>query len=158
MADDSWDMCMIVLSGGGLLSKLIETRAEFQRMAEERLEEARGLISLAKGNGAYYLAGYAVELALKACIIKRLMATDAFPTKDFSRDCYTHALDKLLELTDLDAALTAGNANLKTNWVLTKDWSEHKRYHFITEVEGRTLIDAISDATNGVLPWLKTHY
>jgi len=39
--------------------------------------------------------GYAVELALKACIIKTLMATDAFPDKKFSADCYTHVIEKL---------------------------------------------------------------
>ncbi len=76
------------------MSKLIETRAEFQQLAEERLEEAKALLSLGKWGGAYYLAGYAVELALKACIIKRIMATDAFPEKEFSRNCYTHDLDK----------------------------------------------------------------
>ena len=60
------------------MSKLIETQAEFQRLADERVEEARALLAVGKWGGAYYLAGYGVELALKSCIIKHLMATDAF--------------------------------------------------------------------------------
>jgi len=53
------------------VSKLIESQAEFQQLANERLDEAKALLNLGKWGGAYYLAGYAVELALKACIIKR---------------------------------------------------------------------------------------
>jgi hypothetical protein len=83
------------------LSKQIETQADFQRLSSERLEEAEALLALGKWGGAYYLAGYAVELALKSCVIKRLMATDAFPGKDFSRECYTHDLGKLVGLAGL---------------------------------------------------------
>ena len=82
--------------GDRQLSKLIETKAEFQVLAEERLVEAKALLDLKKWDGAYYLAGYAVELAIKACIIKMLMATDAFPKKDFSKDCYTHIIETLV--------------------------------------------------------------
>lgn len=140
------------------MSRLIENRAEFQQLANERFYEAKALLDVGKWNGAYYLAGYAVELALKACIIKRLMATDAFPPKDFSKDCYTHALGKLLGLAGLDAALAASNAELKANWGLSKDWSELKRYHLIGEAEARAMVDAIEDAAHGVLPWVKTHW
>ena len=59
------------------------TRAEFQRLAEQRLVEAKVLLDEGHWDGAYYLAGYAVELALKACVIKMLLATDAFPERKF---------------------------------------------------------------------------
>lgn len=52
------------------MSRLVRTKAEFQELAELRLEEARVLLDQGKWDGAYYLAGYAVELALKARIIK----------------------------------------------------------------------------------------
>ncbi|MBI1903161.1 MAG: hypothetical protein HYS13_18835 [Planctomycetia bacterium] len=82
------------------MSKLIVTKAEFQELAEVRLVEAKALLDLSKWDGAYYLGGYAVELALKACIIKMFMATDAFPDKDFSKNCYTHAVEKLVEMAN----------------------------------------------------------
>lgn len=144
-----------------MLSKLIETRAEFQELAEERLVEAEALLDLGKWDGAYYLAGYAVELALKACIIKTLMATDAFPDKDFSKNCYTHAVETLVGLAKPDGPRkTATDADplLQRNWELAKDWSEQKRYHRIDKVEAEALYTAIADGEHGVLPWIKAQW
>lgn len=108
-----------------------------------------------------YLAGYAVELALKACIIKALMTTDAFPDKEFSKNCYTHAVEKLVVLAKLDGApkaVTAADPNLLANWAVVKDWSEEKRYHRIDKAEAEALYSAIADPTHGVFPWIKTHW
>jgi AbiV family abortive infection protein len=137
------------------LSRLIVTKAEFQEMAEQRLAEAKALLDQGKWNGAYYLAGYAVELALKACIIKTLLATDAFPDKDFSKNCYTHVVKKLVVLATVDGALktaTDADPDLQTNWALAQDWSEEKRYHRIDKTEAEALYTAITDGAHGVLP------
>jgi hypothetical protein len=102
-----------------------------------------------------------VELALKACIIKTLLATDAFPDKDFSKNCYTHAVVKLVGLAKLDGARkTAMDADpdLLTNWALARDWSEEKRYHSIDKAEAEALYTAIADGAHGVLPWIKTQW
>jgi HEPN domain-containing protein len=61
-----------------------------------RLREARILLDAGKQEGAYYLAGYSVECALKACICRRRMKAGAFPDKEFSREVYTHSLEKLV--------------------------------------------------------------
>jgi hypothetical protein len=45
-------------------------RRDFRTLAELRAEEARVLLRSRRQLGAYYLAGYAVECALKACIAK----------------------------------------------------------------------------------------
>lgn len=143
------------------MSKLIESQAEFRKLADERLEEAREFLTLKKWGGAYYLAGYAVELALKVCIIKTLMATDAFPVKDFSKDCYTHVIEKLVvlaKLVDLRKIATAADPGLSMNWIVVKDWSEEKRYHFIDQSEAEELFNAINDGGHGVLQWIKTYW
>jgi HEPN domain-containing protein len=143
------------------LSKKIETRIEFQEMAEKRLAEAKALLDLGMWDGAYYLAGYAVELALKACIIKMVMATDAFPDRKFSENCYTHAIEKLVGLAKLEdarKAATDADPSLLANWLLTRDWSEERRYHRIDEIEARLLYDAIADNAHGVLPWIKARW
>jgi HEPN domain-containing protein len=143
------------------LSRLILTGADFQDLAEERLAEAKVLLDQGKWDGAYYLAGYAVELALKACIIKTLMATDAFPDKEFSKNCYTHAVEKLVGLAKLDGArkvATDADPDLLTNWVVTRDWSEEKRYHRVAKDEAEALYAAIADAAHGVFPWIKTQW
>ena len=143
------------------MSKLIETEAEFQVLAEQRLVEAKALLDLEKWDGAYYLAGYAVELALKACIIKTLMATDAFPDREFSKNCYTHVIETLVKLAKLDEALKLAmdtDRYLFNNWTTVRDWSEQKRYHRIDKTEAEALYAAIADDTHGVLPWIKTQW
>jgi len=143
------------------VDKPIETRAEFQQLAEARVEEAKTLLDAGKWDGAYYLAGYAVELALKACIIKKLMATDAFPKKDFSKDCYTHSVETLVGVAGLNlarGAATTADPVLSANWGTVKDWSEQSRHCRFTEVDARALYAAIADATHGVLSWIKTQW
>lgn len=130
-------------------------------LAETRLLEAKTLLDAGLWDGAYYLTGYAVELALKACVIKFLMATDAFPAKDFSKDCYTHNVGDLLKLAGLrpawDLAAVADTA-LSANWGVANGWSEQKRYHRMTDAEARALYDAVADAAHGVFPWIKTQW
>lgn len=42
------------------------SRSDFQRLADVRIAEAKVLLDAGMWDGAYYLAGYAVECALKA--------------------------------------------------------------------------------------------
>ena len=143
------------------MSKPIETQVEFQELAQTRLEEAKALLDLGKWDGAYYLAGYAVEFGLKACIIKTLMATDAFPDKEFSRNCYTHSIAKLLGLAKLDVVLDAAmnaDPDLLINWSVARDWSEEKRYHRISRAEAEAQYQAVADAMHGVFPWIQTQW
>ena len=57
-------------------------RIDLQNLANERIAEAKILFDAGKWSGAYYLAGYAVECGLKACIAK-LTKPDEFPDKNF---------------------------------------------------------------------------
>ena len=107
------------------------------------------------------MAGYTVELALKACIIKTMMTTDAFPDKEFSKNCYTHSIEKLVALAKSEGVRkTATNADteLLTNWALARDWSEEKRYHRIEKAEAEALYSAVADAAHGVFPWIKAQW
>jgi len=45
-------------------------RADFQELAQIRLRDAEVLLENGRFDGAYYIAGYSVECALKACIAK----------------------------------------------------------------------------------------
>ena len=143
------------------MSKPIETRAEFQDLAETRLEEAKRLLDIGKWDGTYYLAGYAVELALKACIIKSMMTTDAFPAKDFSKDCETHAYLRLLRAARLEPEwelMCQAEKQFAANWAHVSEWSEAMRYFRIEEAEARDFYDAVSEPLHGVLPWIKARW
>lgn len=114
-----------------------------------------------KWDGAYYLSGYAVELALKACIIKLLLSRDVFPEKDFSKGCYSHNIRGLLKVADLEAVFLAAAATdpaLAAHWAVAAGWSEQKRYHRTSEAEARELYNAITDLSHGVLQWIKNYW
>jgi HEPN domain-containing protein len=135
-------------------------RAEFQALAEVRIDEAGALLAAGKWDGAYYLAGYAVECALKACIAKLTRAED-FPDKDRAAKAWTHKLDELVLIARLKAPLDAEftvNPALKRNWVTVKDWTEASRYERQPKDDAETLHAAITDPTNGVLSWIKRHW
>lgn len=51
-------------------------RKDFQVLSKVRLREAKVLLGVGLYDGAYYLAGYAVECGLKACIAKRTLRHD----------------------------------------------------------------------------------
>ena len=116
---------------------------------------------MAHTNGAYYLAGYAVECALKACIAKRTKEHD-FPDKTLVLESHTHSLKELLRLavgkTAWETEISA-NPALDRNWTILLTWSETGRYE-----KGRTaqqaadLIDAIENAKGGMLPWVRQRW
>jgi hypothetical protein len=137
------------------------SRADFQQLADVRLGEAKALLDLGMWDGAYYLAGYALEVALKACIIKAVMGTDAFLEKKFSERCYSHKVGELVELAGLQATWTtaaAADPVFTGYWGLARDWSEQKRYHRMTEDEAKRLYEAVADPSHGVLQWIKRHW
>ena len=136
-------------------------RADLLQLADVRIEEARVLLDQKKWDGAFYLAGYAVECALKACIAKLTREHDFPPTRNYSVDCYTHDLDKLITLAGLRfhwETDVAADPDLDFNWTIVLDWSEQSRYEFKTKAEAVWLYNAIVDPKHGVLPWLKKHY
>ena len=132
-------------------------RADLQEISRVRVKEARVLIQNGYYSGAYYLVGYAVECALKACIAKQIRRYD-FPDRKLVNDSHTHDLEKLLGVSGLKEELiseSAGNPALEENWTIVKDWSEQSRYrNDIPENEARDLFSAVTARGNGVLSWL----
>jgi HEPN domain-containing protein len=138
-------------------------RIDFQEIAELRLRESKALLAAGFPDGAYYLAGYAVECALKACIAKRTREYD-FPDKKLVDKSYTHDVDRLLEaagLSDLLKNDLAKNEELQLDWETVRDWSEQSRYELFKGdpvgglVEAQLLIDAVESEKGGVLRWIR---
>jgi hypothetical protein len=76
-------------------------RKDLQTLANLRLREARALAGAAEFSGAYYLAGYAVECGLKACIAKAVKRHDFPDPQQRGKDPYIHDLVQLLALAGL---------------------------------------------------------
>lgn len=135
-------------------------RIDFQKIAELRLREAKALLTAGFPDGAYYLAGYAVECALKACIAKRTREHD-FPEKSANR-YYTHDLEELLKLAKLEIEMEQtlhGNPALKANWLIVRNWSEESRYESTRAAkEASDLLTAVEAKSGGLLPWVQLHW
>lgn len=136
-------------------------RDDFTRLSLLRLEEARTLFKGDLYNGAYYLAGYAVECALKACFAKQTQQFD-FPDKEKTAKVYTHKLLALVMVSGLQSNLEEekeNNNDFKKNWDLATRWDESARYsHKYTKQEASELIEAITNPKNGVMQWLEKYW
>ncbi len=125
------------------------------------MREAKALLDRKCYEGAYYLAGYAVECALKACIAKRTLAHDFPPKPQVVRDYYQHDIRSLAKMAGLELELNKrlSVVQFKSNWDQVIGWSEEKRYEtHIDSMSAGALYRAITDPRNGVLVWLKKYW
>jgi HEPN domain-containing protein len=141
-------------------------RKDFQKLAEDRLADARVLFKARRFDVAYYLAGYAVECAIKAHIAKQGRHHQFPATPETVRDIYSHDFNKLLRVAGLAPMVEAAkkaDVKLKRYWDgAVKDWTEKSRYDRSSRREGKKraqdIIDAIADPDHGVLKCLKTDW
>jgi hypothetical protein len=138
-------------------------RLEWQQIAERWLVDAKALLDDHRWAAAYYLAGYAVECGLKACILARVTVETEiiFEDRRFSEKCWTHSLSELVKLAGLEAeriTYTAANPAFARNWIVVKDWSEISRYQPTLHHRAKKLYSAITDDPNGVMQWIKAHW
>ena len=136
-------------------------RSDLQRLADVRLQEAQTLFTAGAFDGAYYLAGYAIECALKACVAKQTREFD-FPDKRLVERSYTHNLTQLLEVAGVKVAFEEAGADdqaLRESWSFVQNWSEASRYALdVTERSAQDMLAAVGNEVSGVLPWLKRYW
>jgi cell division inhibitor SulA len=75
--------------------------------------------------------------------------------------CWTHDLDQLLRLADLQGQRDAdgsANANLLGNWGVVLGWKETSRYEEKTQPEAEKLYAAITENLDGVMSWIKRYW
>ncbi len=131
-------------------------RADLQQLADTRIREAKTLFEAGEFSGAYYLAGYAIECALKACFAKQIAQYD-FPERDDARRVFTHKLPELLRLARLETAFAEArkaDPKLAVFWNLAESWSEESRYAHWSRDQASDLLEAIG-GKDGMLPWIK---
>jgi HEPN domain-containing protein len=134
-------------------------KADLQRLADEKLADAKHLLAGSRWGNAYYLAGYAVELALKACIAKTFKA-ETIPDRGLVNATYSHVFSELVGTAGLAAELKNKKATqaFEVNWGVVTKWSPDCRYLSKSQQDAKDLIAAIEDATDGVLVWIKAHW
>lgn len=134
-------------------------RQDFQELALTRLQDAKVLLDNHQYSGAYYLSGYVIECALKACIAKKTQQYD-FPDKNTVMDSYTHDFEKLVRGADLNRELRSllNDPDFSFQWLIVKDWSETSRYQTYNQEKAHLIYSAITDPNHGVLQWLQQHW
>ena len=148
-------------------------RIEFQDLASLRLAEANVLLAQNYPDGAFYLAGYAVECALKSVICKTLNIDDFFDAysskphgakvkDDIVQKFKTHDYGTLLVLSGLYFNLEADllqDSLLERSWsaIRLHTWSEQYRYEIVTRKSVAEVDDFIK-SVNYLLQWIKKHW
>jgi HEPN domain-containing protein len=133
-------------------------RRNLKNLALTGLEEVEVLLQNRQYSGAYYLSGYVIECALKACMAKQTKKFD-FPDYKTVRESYTHKLEQLVKVAKLDTELKSLNdPDFSLRWSTVKDWSEESRYQTHNKQEALDIYSAITDPNHGVLQWLQQHW
>ena len=135
-------------------------RAELQLVAQGKIDDAILLLNQGRASNAYYLAGYSVEIALKACIAKQI-AGDAIPELNFVKSIYDHDLQRLMKVAGLSAELKRtqdGDRDFAANWAIICEWGPDDRYGFTDLGTTQLMIAAVADATRGIFPWIKARW
>ena len=135
-------------------------RSDFQRLADTRIRDAVALIEVRRYAGAYYLAGYAVECGLKACVAKQTQRYE-FPDRGLANKTYTHNVKTLVEAAGLETQRDTDaehDPDFGSNWAVVKDWTEQSRYETKSRSDATDLLNAITDPAHGVMQWLHRHW
>ena len=134
-------------------------RRELQAIALVRLKDAQLLYKHRRFDGAYYLAGYVIECALKACIAKRTKRYD-FPDKEFFKDAYIHDLSRLLGPAGLKVEFEQEfrtDRALEVKWGVVKDWNETSRYQVHGRRKAKAMLEAVGDS-QGVFDCIRKYW
>ena len=104
------------------------TRSDLTKIARARLRDAEVLYRSRRYDGAVYLCGYAVEIALKARICQALSWPE-YPSTGGEFQNYqsfrTHNLDVLLRLSGAEEKV---KTTLMTEWSAVAAWDPEARY------------------------------
>lgn len=137
------------------------TSSELKLLAIERLEEAELLYEQQYYRGAYYLAGYAVELGLKAVACGRLRVEIFEKTKvpaHIAKSFMIHDLPNLVILSGLSQeleSLTQKDQLFAKDWSKVAEWGEQRRYDFACRQKN---VKQFIVSVRKVVLWIKQHW
>lgn len=103
-------------------------KAELRNIAAARLDDAQALYSATRYDGAVYLCGYAVEVALKARICDTLGWPEYPDTRAEFQNLLsfrTHNLDVLLKLSGVELSIKTHHL---VEWSTVLRWDPEARY------------------------------
>jgi hypothetical protein len=136
------------------------TRADLRALAQAKLDDAILLFQNRRASNAYYLAGYAIELGLKACIASQVTA-ETIPDKAFLKNVLNHNFMTLVGLAGLATQLKEASDKdpvFGARWGIVSQWSPDDRYESKEPTSVQVFLTAISDPNSGVFQWIKQYW
>ena len=123
------------------------TESDLKEIARERLSDARALLRAARYDGCTYMAGYAVEIAIKARIC-RTLRWSGFPetSREWSevKSLKTHRLETLLLFSGVESRI---RTRYLVEWSVVERWSPEQRYERPGSASAGSAKDMIEAAT-----------
>ncbi len=116
-------------------------RDDLTKIAQARLDDAELLVGAGRYDGAVYLCGYAVEVALKARICKTLRWA-GYRTQKGYQSFKTHDLDVLLSLSGVEEDV---KGRFPDEWWVVTKWDPEVRYKpigSVSEDKARSMIES----------------
>jgi len=133
------------------------TRNQLKELASLRRKEAQVLFDTELYDGARYLAGYVLEVALKARICRVLDFEEYPDSGEFRRLYATHDLDQLLKLSGLSRKLPLQEKVLFDSWSTAALWKPQRRYDVPGTAKRKDVRD-ILNAVDEVLRWIRKYW
>lgn len=133
---------------------------DLKAIAQSKSADAVLLLEHGRFANAYYLAGYAVEIGLKACIAL-LFRAEHFPDRRLVNTVHTHQLNELVLHAGLEKILVEkkkASREFSDNWALACNWSPDSRYIAVDGLTAQAMVHAVSDPQTGVLTWIREYW
>ena len=120
--------------------------SDLRDIAKARLRDAQVLLRARRFDGAFYLCGYSVELALKSRIC-RTLKWSGFPQtgQEFHglQSIKTHDLEVLLRFSGIEERVKRKHMS---EWSVVLDWNPEKRYQSIGQSTQQQATDMLTCA------------
>jgi len=143
--------------------------AHLKRLTTERLKDANALLQKKRYSFAYHATGFAVECALKACVLSQMVVTGwVFVPGDRKKslqDVFTHDFQQLIQIAGLNSELedhlresAANRTAFPLHWKTVLEWKVEERYTPKSKPDAEMLFKAVTAKPDGVLPWIKKYW
>lgn len=148
------------------------SRSTLQKLTHQRLADAAILLTANQPDTAFYLAGYAIECALKAAVCRTLDQDDFYQPDRTNkgsryvqdrvfREFKTHNYSDLLVLSGLSAKFERArteDSQLEIAWtrVRSMNWSEQVRYRidFLSVLAVSEFVESV----NTIILWISKYW
>ncbi|NGX52823.1 MAG: hypothetical protein KR126chlam5_01128 [Candidatus Anoxychlamydiales bacterium] len=112
------------------------TIEDLENLSKQRLKDAEVLYAAGRYDGAFYICGYAVELALKKKICITL-GWDGYPGRGKGSEKYksfkTHKFEDLLHFSGVEKKI---NKQFLSEWSIVMKWDPEIRYSSKKQTDG----------------------